>query len=82
MPRKAIILPVRAAVPLLLAMLLLGACGQKGPLYIEGHSKDTPWPMKPAGDGPEARKAPAPGSATGSPASAPPPAAAAPQGAR
>jgi predicted small lipoprotein YifL len=49
----------------LLAALLLGACGQKGPLWVPGHSKNTPWPMKPAASGAD----------PGAPAPAPPPAA-------
>ena len=75
MHRKAPIRLAGVAVPLLLAALLLAACGQKGPLYVEGHGKDTPWPMKPAGDSPDARKAPSPASAAGAPASTAPPAA-------
>lgn len=31
---------------LIAALLLLTACGQKGPLYLPGHSKDTPWPVR------------------------------------
>lgn len=31
---------------LIVALLLLTACGQKGPLYLPGHSKDTPWPVR------------------------------------
>ncbi len=30
----------------LVALMLLAACGQKGPLMVPGHSKDTPWPMR------------------------------------
>lgn len=39
--RPACVLP-----GLLAVTLLLGACGQKGPLYLPGHSKDTPWPLR------------------------------------
>ncbi len=28
-------------------VVALAACGQKGPLYLPGHSKDTPWPVPP-----------------------------------
>jgi len=34
----------------LMGALLLAGCGQKGPLWVPGHAKNTPWPMKPAPD--------------------------------
>jgi predicted small lipoprotein YifL len=34
-----------------LAAALLAGCGQKGPLWVPGYPKNTPWPMKPAGSG-------------------------------
>jgi len=60
--------PAAWAVLALLATGLLGACGQKGPLWVPGHAKNTPWPMKPAGSpdapaGPAATPAPAPAAA-------------------
>ncbi len=39
-----------------LVLAALAACGQKGPLYLPGHSKDTPWPTRTS----EARPQPAP----------------------
>ncbi|HXY22207.1 MAG TPA: lipoprotein [Burkholderiaceae bacterium] len=36
----------RRCATLIVALLLLTACGQKGPLYLPGHSKDTPWPVR------------------------------------
>jgi predicted small lipoprotein YifL len=30
----------------ILAVGLLAACGQKGPLQLPGHGKDTPWPVR------------------------------------
>lgn len=43
---------IRARRALAMAGLCLGAalagCGQKGPLYLPGHSKDTPWPLPPS----------------------------------
>ena len=38
------------ALAALVAAALLVGCGQKGPLWVPGHAKNTPWPMKPAGD--------------------------------
>lgn len=77
----------RRVVALTLAAALLAACGQKGPLWVPGHSKDTPWPMKPADDTGALRKAPAdtaPAAPTPAPspapAAAPDPARGAPQG--
>ncbi len=53
--------------------LLLGACGQKGPLWVPGHGKDTPWPIAPPPAPAPAGKAPASGtgSSTAAPAAAP-----------
>lgn len=53
-----------------LFLLALGGCGQKGPLYVPGHSKDTPWPFPvekpcPAGTTPVAAGGAAPGGASG-----------------
>ena len=58
---------VRGASPLavLLAATLLAGCGQKGPLWVPGYPKNTPWPMKPAGND---DKAPAPAPAPTPPA--------------
>ena len=39
----------RRLVAALLSAALLAGCGQKGPLWVPGHAKNTPWPMKPAG---------------------------------
>jgi predicted small lipoprotein YifL len=36
----------RIAAVAALASALLAACGQKGPLFLPGHSKDTPWPLR------------------------------------
>ncbi len=36
----------RIAAVAALAAALLAACGQKGPLFLPGHSKDTPWPLR------------------------------------
>jgi predicted small lipoprotein YifL len=33
------------AATLVLGCALLAACGQKGPLWVPGHPKDTPWPI-------------------------------------
>ena len=47
-PAKRASRPIcRAAllVPVLLG--LLAACGQKGPLVLPGHGKDTAWPVRP-----------------------------------
>ncbi len=33
-------------------MLALAGCGQKGPLFLPGHSKDTPWPLPPSAAAP------------------------------
>ena len=55
------------------AALALAACGQKGPLYLPGHSKDTPWPLRseaPAAGG--AAPPAAPGSAPAPKADTPP----------
>ena len=30
----------------LFASCVLAACGQKGPLWVPGHAKDTPWPIR------------------------------------
>ncbi|HXY22642.1 MAG TPA: lipoprotein [Burkholderiaceae bacterium] len=49
--------------PLIVALALLTACGQKGPLFLPGHSKDTPWPVR--------TNPPAPGAAPGPGAAAP-----------
>jgi len=50
------------ALAALLAAVLLAGCGQKGPLWVPGHSKNTPWPMKPsAADSDSPTPAPAPG---------------------
>jgi len=54
----------RGCASLLAALLLLSACGQKGPLYLPGHGKDTPWPVRsnPSAAGTAAGEgAPAPG---------------------
>jgi len=44
--------------PPVLALLLLGACGQKGPLVLPGYGKDTPWPVPPAAQPPAAAVTP------------------------
>jgi predicted small lipoprotein YifL len=50
---------------LVLGCALLAGCGQKGPLWVPGHSKDTPWPiMTPAKTGTPAVPA-GPGAANG-----------------
>ncbi len=36
------------AAAILCAAPLLAGCGQKGPLYLPGRSRDTPWPPPPA----------------------------------
>jgi len=66
----------RRYAPLAVAFLLLVACGQKGPLYLPGHSKDTPWPVPTNPPAPSAAPGPAaaaPSTAEGA-ASAPAPA--------
>ncbi|HYB51968.1 MAG TPA: lipoprotein [Burkholderiaceae bacterium] len=50
---------VRQSAALALALLLLAACGQKGPLVLPGHSKDTPWPLPPNPPAGSAAAAPA-----------------------
>jgi predicted small lipoprotein YifL len=50
---RAIILPALLAA--------ITACGQKGPLVLPGHSKDTPWPVRanpPASDAGGAKSTP------------------------
>jgi predicted small lipoprotein YifL len=39
---------------------LLDACGQKGPLVLPGHAKDTPWPLPPSAAGTPAAPVTAP----------------------
>jgi len=63
----------RARLPLL-ALLLLAACGQKGPLVLPGHSKDTPWPVRPS-QPTAASPGASPGGANAASAGAPPAAA-------
>jgi predicted small lipoprotein YifL len=46
------------AIAVLLAAALAGGCGQKGPLWVPGHAKNTPWPMKPAGTAADAAPTP------------------------
>jgi len=49
-----------------LALLLLVACGQKGPLQLPGQSKDTPWPFRPSAPAsPPGAAKDAPGAASG-----------------
>ncbi len=56
-----------AAAILVPALIVLVACGQKGPLYLPGHSKDTPWPVRPdaASANPSAPGNPTPAGGTG-----------------
>jgi len=37
----------RGSLSLVLALLVLTGCGQKGPLQLPGYGKDTPWPVPP-----------------------------------
>jgi predicted small lipoprotein YifL len=42
---------MRRLVAALIAMIVVcaaAACGQKGPLYLPGRSKDAPWPAPPS----------------------------------
>jgi|GEM_PF-2423024 predicted small lipoprotein YifL len=57
----------KAAAILVPALTFLVACGQKGPLYLPGHSKDTPWPVRPDGASanPSAAGNPSPAGDTG-----------------
>jgi predicted small lipoprotein YifL len=57
---------------LLLGPVLLAGCGQKGPLWMPGHSKDTPWPMgRPATSPTPATTAPKDGTPAAGGAAAP-----------
>ncbi len=49
----------------LLAAALVAGCGQKGPLWVPGHAKNTPWPMSPAGTDTAAPAATAPAKPAG-----------------
>lgn len=54
----------------LLTALLLAGCGQKGPLWVPGHAKNTPWPMTPAGAGTSAPASTGPSAPAGTAAPA------------
>ena len=58
------------ALVLALGAGLLAGCGQKGPLWISGHGKDTPWPMKPAGSDPPSPASPGDGASGAAPGAA------------
>lgn len=59
---RSIVLSGGAVLSVLSAVVLLGACGQKGPLVLPGYPKDAQWPYpprsQPAKSEPQPRKAP------------------------